>query len=351
MLGKGQSQDVDEGGTAIQAGRDVVVTTTGLSYSEVKEVALDVFRANYYVLAGVAKETAKARVEEITEEFFSKLRDENPAGFEKAEDPDFQHAVFSVQKEYARCGDKDLGALLVDLLVDRSKQQHRDILQIVLNESLATAPKLTESHLASLSIIFLLRYTASQGLANHAALGEYLDRMAQPFVQTMARNTAAYQHLQFCGCGSVELGSVSLEKLLRDTYPGLFQRGLETQQVDQTGLSYQPRSDLFIACLNDATKVQVKALNSNTLNDLLVSKAVSKDDSEHIRQLFKQQLLSEPDVRSKCIEIRPYMSEVFETWSASPMKQFTLTSVGIAIGHANIKKLVGEFADLSIWIN
>jgi hypothetical protein len=28
-----------------------------------------------------------------------------------------------------------------------------------------------------------------------------------------------------------------------------------------------------------------------------------------------------------------------------------LTSVGISIGHANIKRLVGEFAKLSIWIN
>jgi len=33
------------------------------------------------------------------------------------------------------------------------------------------------------------------------------------------------------------------------------------------------------------------------------------------------------------------------------MKKFTLTSLGIAIGHANIKRLIGEFANLSIWIN
>ena len=49
--------------------------------------------------------------------------------------------------------------------------------------------------------------------------------------------------------------------------------------------------------------------------------------------------------------IRPYMSGVFETWSESAMKNLTLTSVGIAIGHANIKRLVGEFSNLSIWIN
>lgn len=45
------------------------------------------------------------------------------------------------------------------------------------------------------------------------------------------------------------------------------------------------------------------------------------------------------------------MKKIFETWESSAIKNFTLTSVGIAIGHANIKRLVGEFSDLSIWIN
>jgi hypothetical protein len=45
------------------------------------------------------------------------------------------------------------------------------------------------------------------------------------------------------------------------------------------------------------------------------------------------------------------MSDCFEIWFASPMKNLTLTSVGIAIGHANIKRFAGEFANLSIWIN
>ena len=145
MLSKDQEQNVTEGGTAIQAGGNVTITKTGLTYAEVRDVALDVFRANFYELAGAARETAKARAEEITEDFLSKLQKEHPAGLEKSHDPDFQYALFTVQREYARNGDKDLGDLLVDLLVDRSKQEQRDILQIVLNESLSTAPKLTET--------------------------------------------------------------------------------------------------------------------------------------------------------------------------------------------------------------
>ena len=133
MLNKDQSQEVSEGATAVQAGGNVVITQVGLSYSDVRDVALDVFRSNFYQLAAPAMETAKARAQEITDDFLKKLQQEYPDGFKKGQDPDFQHALFTVQKDYARTGDKDLGDLLVDLLVDRSKQDQRDILQIVLN--------------------------------------------------------------------------------------------------------------------------------------------------------------------------------------------------------------------------
>ena len=61
--------------------------------------------------------------------------------------------------------------------------------------------------------------------------------------------------------------------------------------------------------------------------------------------------MNEPEIKETLIAIRPYMAEVIEIWSNSPMQTFTLTSVGMAIGHANIKRLIGEFAILSIWIN
>lgn len=51
--------------------------------------------------------------------------------------------LFSAQKEHARIGDEDLGDLLVQLLVDRTKVRDRNLVQIALNESLEVAPKLT----------------------------------------------------------------------------------------------------------------------------------------------------------------------------------------------------------------
>ncbi len=349
MLNKGQEQKATDGSTAVQAGRDVIIN--GLSYSEVREVALDVFKANFYELIGVAKETASARAEEITESFLSKLQKENPAGFTKSSDPDFQYALFTVQKEYARNGDKDLGDLLVDLLVDRSKEEQRDILQIVLNESLHTAPKLTENQLAVLAVIFFFRYTQTFNIYNHETVFAYIDKHIKPFISKIVKNLSCYQHLEFSGTATIGIGEMQLEQILKHSHHGYFLKGFEIEEIIKRGISIGEDPRFFMPCLNDASKLQVRADNQHYLDKTFEQHNIVAEDRKKITELFNFGLMTDSEIKEKCIEIRPYMANVFETWSGSAMKNISLTSVGIAIGHANIKRLAGEFSNLSMWIN
>lgn len=346
------SKQVQKGGensTNIQA--EEVNVVQGLTYAEVRQVAIDVFKANFYDLAGEAKNIAESRASKITEDFLAKLQAENPDGFSKAQDPDFQHALFTVQKEHARSGDEDLGSLLVDLLVDRSKQNQRDILQIVLNESLAIAPKLTKEHLAALSVVFLFRYTQNYGIGNHKSFGQYLDMRCAPFAESIPKNQASYQHLQFSGCGAVSMASVYLEEILGESYQGLFLKGFDPEEITKREVSIGADQNFFVPCLNDPEKLQVRAISKEILERNMEQLNVPEEDHPKILALFDLGKMSEEEIKEKCIEIRPYMAQVFDAWSSSNLSNFTLTSVGIAIGHANIKRFVGEFANLSIWIN
>lgn len=354
MLSKDQNQDVGENATAVQAGNDAtvqVIHNHGLSYSEVRQVALDVFTANFYELAGAAKETARARAEEITEEFLKKLQEENPEGFSKSEEPDFQHGLLTIQREYARTGDKELGDLLVDLLVDRSKQDQRDILQIVLNESLSTAPKLTDVQLSVLAIIFLFRYSKFNKVVNHNYLAKLFDDHVLPFEGQLVKNKSCYQHLEFTGCGSIQMGESSLEQIFGSVYQGQFLKGFDASEIQTRGITVGMDDRFFIPCLNNPSKIQVNANSKETLEQNIDAAGIDIDDKAKILDLFNLGKMSNSEIREICINLRPYMEKVFDTWSDSPMKSFTLTSVGIAIGHANIKRLVGEFGNLSIWIN
>lgn len=349
MLNKNQDQTVAEGGAALQAGGDINVINTGLTVLEARAIALDVAKATFYELSGVAKDTATSRVEEITNRVIEKLEKEYPAGLQKAKDPDFQYSLLTVQKEFARNGDADLGSLLVDLLVDRSKQDQRDILQIVLNESLATAPKLTNSQLAALALIFLFRYTQAGSVDNHDLFGQYLDRYALPFADKLPNSAASYQHLEFAGCGTVLVGP-PLEEQIGNAYQGLFLNGFSSEEITARNISIGLDPQFFVACLNDPTKLQVKALNKQALSNKIEDTLLSADDGAKLLSLFDERKMSSVQIKAKIIEVRGYMAQVFDAWTES-MQSFTLTSVGMAIGHANIKRFTGEFAKLEIWIN
>lgn len=344
-----QSQKGGDGSTNIQAGELTIVQ--GMTYTEVREVALDVFKANFYQLTGEAKQIAAERAEQITEAFLNKLQNENPDGFKKAQDPDFQHALFTVQKEHARTGDEDLADLLVDLLVDRSKQEKRDILQIVLNESLSVAPKLTDDQLAALAIIFFTKYTQNQGIGNHEMLADNFDIFAKPFVSKLSKNQACYQHLEFSGCGSISMGTNSLPSIYGSIYQGLFLKGFDKEEIEKRNISIGLDSRFFIPCLNDENKLQVRANRLEGLSEYMDEQNIPQDDKVKITALFNLNKMNDEEIKDKIIEISPYMADAFEIWSNSPLQNFNLTSVGIAIGHANIKRLVGEFSNLSIWIN
>lgn len=344
-----QTQKAGDNSTNIQAGS--VTVHHGLSLGEVRELALDVFRANFFELAGEAKNIARQRAEEVTESFLKKLQEQHNAGLAQAQEPDFQHALYTVQKEYARCGDKELGDLLVDLLVDRTKQESRTILQIVLNESLAVAPKLTPDQLAVLSVTFLFKYTINNGIKNHQTLWEYLDHYVAPFAQLIAEKAACYQHLEYSGCGTVGLGSVDLAEVFRRNYGGLFSKGFDATQFQAKQLTIPITHPIVCPCINESARMQINAINEDVLKTEAKRLQIPEDDIGKLVGLHNEMLMSADEVRKKIMEERSYMERVFKIWTDSSMRQFTLTSVGISIGHANIKKNLGEFTNLATWIN
>lgn len=344
-----QTQKAGDNSTNIQAGS--VTVHQGLSLSEVRELALDVFRSNFFELAGEAKNIARQRAEEVTENFLKKLQEQHSAGLTQAQEPDFQHALYTVQKEYARCGDKELGDLLVDLLVDRTKHESRTILQIVLNESLSVAPKLTPDQLAVLSVTFLFKYTINHGIKNHETLWDYLDRYVAPFADLITEKTACYQHLEYSGCGTIGLGSVALAEVFRRNYSGLFSKGFDEAQFQAKQFAIPISHAILRPCVNDSARQQVNGMNEDVIKTEAKRLGLSEDDIGKIVGLHNETLMNADEVKKRILEARPYMERVFKTWTDSSMSQFTLTSVGISIGHANIKKNLGEFTNLGIWIN
>jgi len=324
---------------------------TGLSYSDVREIALDVFKNNFANLSMVAADTAKKRAEEITGKFLNELEKRNREAVNQAQDPDFQYSLFTVQKEYAKTGDKNLGDLLVDILVERTKVDQRGLLQIVLNESLSVAPKLTTSQLCALSIIFSLKYTLYLKMTSLDTLKDYLEHRLIPFTENLPKSQASYQHLEFAGCGSISIGSSDINDILKQTYPGVFTKGFSKEQFDSEIGGIDGSEKLLIPCLRDNSLFQLNAMNFDVLKNQMKVKGVIETEFPKIEAFWKKYLISDAEIKTDLINKNENMTIIYDVWENSPMKSMSLTSVGIAIAHAYTRSKTGDSDDLSIWIN
>ncbi|PEZ83067.1 hypothetical protein CN374_29055 [Bacillus cereus] len=199
----------------------------GISYSEAKEVAMDVFKSNFYDLGGKVEKLVNERAEEIINRYLEQLEEANPKAITNTEDPDVRFAIYEVQKSYARLGDKDIADLLVDVLVDRTITKERSLLRIVYNEALEIMPKLTSKQIDVLTVIFLIRYV---NLGANFSI-DYLNEIMTKIANNISRAEFFYQHLQYTGCISMGFGLGNITNILKKHYPNLVPSSTDNEDL------------------------------------------------------------------------------------------------------------------------
>lgn len=356
MLNNQKTQSAGEGAAAIQTGGsadNAVINQTnnyGLSVEEVRSVAQDAFRADFVQLLGQAGDIAEARANRIVERFLDRLQAENPTGLNQANTPDFRYALFTAQKAQARSGDENLEELLVELLVERSREQQRNLQQIVLNEALEVVSRLTDEQVAALSLSFVIRRVSSENILHLERFFEFMDEVAKPFVPKAKLSAASFSHLAFTGCGVVQMTEASLSECFRFFYPGLWQEGFTENDPIFRKLSVQGRQ-LVRPSPHAKDKLEVVAGSVGLAEKYQQSMLYDPGQRDLLKQLQNKARLSPEVIRERCVSARPYMAELFDLWNNTGMKNFEPSSVGIAIAHANVSRLMPNFPPLSVWIN
>ncbi len=344
-----QKQDAGDNSTNLQ-GHQVIVNQ-GITYSDAKEIANDVFKANFIELKQDAAVIAQERAEEVTDKFIAQLNERHPESIGEFEKPAMQDALFTVQKQYAISGDGDLGDLLVDILVDRAAEPKRNMVQIVLDESLGIAPKLTVEQFDTLTLNFLLVSTRRLDVKNYDELISHFDKRIIPFVENLSDSHSDYTHIEYLGCGHIRPGNYGqLESRIRETYKAFFSQGFTEEELFAEVGEGHNLQGLIIRCFHEPEKLQIGVLDEEVLDQVAEKNGLNDETKQKLKQYFQKTTKPQNEVKSLLLEAIPSMEKVFEVWDKSPFNQLELTSVGIAIAHANYRRKTGDTLDLSIWI-
>ncbi len=253
-----QAADAGNNSVIYQANEGITVNE-GLTLEQVRTVSLDVFKANFYDLGEDVRQIANRRAEEITNEYLKKLQIEDERLIEKTVDPDIRFNIFEVQKNYARFGDKEMSKLLVDVLVQRTKEDG-SFPRIVLNEALTVIPKLTKLQIDSLTLLYVMQTIRFTDPTNQT-IASFFDTMLYPFLddKLLPDNEFFYLHLQSCGCLTIILGSkFDLAETFHEKFKGKYP-DLET--INQE-IRSNPKLDAFSKSWTGKAMLSRSALSS-----------------------------------------------------------------------------------------
>jgi hypothetical protein len=346
-----QSTNSQAGRDSFQAGHDLIqargnVYQVGVTYDQARQIAIDVFEANFIRLVGAAADLARDRAEKIARDLLDALMVRNPKALGSMQDPDMLRALYAAQEGYACSGEEDLEKSLVDLLVDRAEQPERGTKALVLNQAIATLPKLSKSHRAALAVSFTVRHTRFVGPLELPALYAYLTESLMPFMDDLPEKASDLGYMQSMGVGARSLGSVTIEAAMVENAFGYFCSGFTREDAPEAWARFIGDRKVFIPCLRDQNKLQINARAMIDVREL--------SDKAEVPTLVPHAAIGrmkDPEIRADIMNNIPGTESLFKIWDEPVnMGHFELTSVGVAIGHACNRQMTGNSTPLDVFL-
>ncbi len=315
------------------------------------------FMGRYFVLNSQTGNTVRDRVETITDMAVSRLFSSVSDPYEVLSRPDIQECLRMMQTGFASTGDYATAQLMVDILLDYSQQPPRTVLNSITGDALATLPKLTWQQIDVLSLLFLLKCTRRSDNSNPERLQSYVTDYLVPFSASIPIEHSFYQHLEYLGCGTIGPVAVTLDRILLDSYPALFQYvGFSKEELDKVMGGRELDPGLLVPSLyrdeQENTYLKLNAIDDELTNQLLVKAGLEPELALELLKLQQARKVDcrEDDVNKILPQIHPDLAYLSAVWNKSPMHLTRLSIKGIYIAHANIRRQLGEVFDLSIWI-
>lgn len=329
---------------------DKAIIYQGLSYLEAKDLVESVIDQRLMVFKNEAKEEYQIRTKEFGDLLKGKLSVLPEEEIAKLKDPDTQLALLEAATISGRKQSSDLRAVLADLVIHRIKNDQtgkEELKNIVYNEAITTIGKITLDQLKIITLCYLLRYTSFLGVTSWETFKDYLRKNISPFIDVNNSNSQ-FQHIEYAGCGSIGIGSWSLDQKYQGEYSFLFFNDIEESEIAELGITDELRAKIIGK--NENGKFLIRFMNKNTLEEYLKVNSSNTTINSNIVSLYERKIKSTSDVRKKIEDETDIGKNIFEIWGKN-LQNLSLTSVGIAIGATYFEQVVGEKIDINIWIN
>lgn len=373
MLNKGnelQVSNVSDNSTVNQAKGDINNINNnynGLQIKDIVPLVQALVKSELEVCKLQAENKVLHRFNEFTESLESELDKKVSDKISRFAEPAMQFATREATVGYLKSGDPEEREALIDLLIERVKEEERTSKQFLIDEAIKVLPKLSRENLA---VLTLITYEKLCVTGNIQALDNWI-KCLNPILDILPQvNRLDIEYLVQADCVSSSIFEQNenwIEQNRKD-YPLAFVSPIDASNskvfMDKYGINLDGDAPTFshpfnkINLLNTLTEI-LKFNRDGTITPLLLKQdeyanILKKADLGFMQSDFDE-LLSHVEAVSN-EKIISYYEKFHSNWSVAikllnerPINSFSLKPVGAYIGSRQLTKLYGKEVDLNLF--
>ncbi|MFA7276136.1 MAG: LPO_1073/Vpar_1526 family protein [Pseudobdellovibrionaceae bacterium] len=336
-----QKTKAGDNSVIVQAG----IVNMGSSINDIREICQLIWDTNFPKLQQEAAKVACARAEDLISCLMEGLGKDRFTHLDHFKWPRVQNDLFEAQKGFALSdGNNDLKLLLVDCVSKAIEEDEFSFNSVIFSEAIKTIPKLRKNHFQILAILYFFYRLQIRATSLDIVITRTEEEVGKIDILNADCSQKHMMLLEYLNCIKVTPFQNRLENIFRMKYPGFFSNGLDQSEMDSKFQNNVPK-ELFMPCVNDSSKIQVRFLNEDALKFYAPNYSWTEGEIVEIKKLIQTNLQPENEVRLK-LEQYPLMKDILKVWDKD-LAINQMTSVGQAIAHtylSMITKLGAEFS-------
>ncbi len=295
-----------------------------------------------------------ADAEKVTERAFAKLGD-LPA----KEVQDImshimvQEALVNAQRVYVMLPDDIILEMVTDAFMQVALGERDHTMTLLAYDALEAMTHMEHGHYHILALLLLFHYSRNTNNISTAAFRRYAKKYVEPLLADLPAEYSYYQQLEYLQTVTMSGRDALLGEILRDSYPYFFAyRGFTESELTDLLQEERLRAEFVVKSIyGDYYKLAVADFSA--LSDFFRRAGVQDEEKRHALTKLMQSRPVPYDRREGHRVLQatsPVLAQLADIWDSSMMRRCAPTLLGMYIGRAYIKEVIGEEFDLSRWI-
>lgn len=321
----------------------------GLSLSDATELFSVLMEKSLSEYALQAHSVALSNIEQLKGIFYQKANGRISAEeMQKFADPDTQHMLRMASADGARQNDQTLHGLLSELVIERIKNADDEIKRLVINEAIPTVSKISKNQMKIITLCWLMQYSSFNNVTSWESLNQIFEQLILPLTD-FKRTRTEFQHIEYAGCGKIEITSFTVTNNFKSYFTFLFVRPVTKEEINSVGMPPE-ELDNHLDKQADGT-YSFKARKREELVEQLGNDSAREYVNNRLISLYDSATLNDEEIKQKIISDTKFGKPLYEAYEGSMLKNLSITSVGTVIAIAYLKETTGLAVNIDTWIN